>query len=76
MFLVGGIVIHKEQISIFDNNNNNNNNNNNSKNDDNNIIIIIMIMMVMINTEFFPSFYGPSAKRAGHEKKEGKNEDP
>ena len=26
-------------------------------------------------TEFFPSFYGPSAKRAGHENKEGKNED-
>ena len=25
---------------------------------------------------FFPSFYGPSAKRAGHENKEGKNEDP
>ena len=24
--------------------------------------------------EFFPSFYGPSAKRAGHENKEGKNE--
>ena len=24
-------------------------------------------------TEFFPSFYGPSAKRAGHENKEGKN---
>ena len=24
----------------------------------------------------FPSFYGPSAKRAGHENKEGKNEDP
>ena len=27
-------------------------------------------------TEFFPSFYGPSAKCAGHENKEGKNEDP
>ena len=27
-------------------------------------------------TEFFPSFYGPSSKRAGHENKEGKNEDP
>ena len=27
-------------------------------------------------TEIFPSFYGPSAKRAGHENKEGKNEDP
>ena len=27
-------------------------------------------------TEFFPSFYGPSAKRAGHKNKEGKNEDP
>ena len=27
-------------------------------------------------TEFFPSFYDPSAKRAGHENKEGKNEDP
>ena len=27
-------------------------------------------------TEFFPSFYGPNAKRAGHENKEGKNEDP
>ena len=27
-------------------------------------------------TEFFPSFYGPSAKRADHENKEGKNEDP
>ena len=27
-------------------------------------------------TEFFPSFYGPSAKRAGNENKEGKNEDP
>ena len=27
-------------------------------------------------TEFFPSFYGPSAKRASHENKEGKNEDP
>ena len=27
-------------------------------------------------TEFSPSFYGPSAKRAGHENKEGKNEDP
>ena len=27
-------------------------------------------------TEFFPSFYGPSAKRVGHENKEGKNEDP
>ena len=26
-------------------------------------------------TEFFPFFYGPSAKRAGHENKEGKNED-
>ena len=26
-------------------------------------------------TEFFPSFYGPSAKREGHENKEGKNED-
>ena len=25
---------------------------------------------------FFPSFYGPSAKRAGHVNKEGKNEDP
>ena len=27
-------------------------------------------------TEFFPSIYGPSAKRAGHENKEGKNEYP
>ena len=27
-------------------------------------------------TEVFPSFYGPSAKRAGHENKEGKNENP
>ena len=27
-------------------------------------------------TEFFPSFYGPSAKHASHENKEGKNEDP
>ena len=27
-------------------------------------------------TEFFPSFYGPSAKHAGYENKEGKNEDP
>ena len=27
-------------------------------------------------TEFFPSFYGPNAKHAGHENKEGKNEDP
>ena len=27
-------------------------------------------------TKFFPSFYGPSAKRAGHENEEGKNEDP
>ena len=27
-------------------------------------------------TEFFPSLYGPSAKCAGHENKEGKNEDP
>ena len=27
-------------------------------------------------TEYFPSFYGLSAKRAGHENKEGKNEDP
>ena len=27
-------------------------------------------------TEFFPSFYGPSAERAGHENKEGKNKDP
>ena len=27
-------------------------------------------------TEFFPSFYGPSAKCAGHENKEGKIEDP
>ena len=27
-------------------------------------------------TKFCPSFYGPSAKRAGHENKEGKNEDP
>ena len=27
-------------------------------------------------TEFFPSFYGPSAKCAGHENKEGKNENP
>ena len=27
-------------------------------------------------TEFFLSFYGPSTKRAGHENKEGKNEDP
>ena len=27
-------------------------------------------------TEFFPSFHGSSAKRAGHENKEGKNEDP
>ena len=26
--------------------------------------------------EFFPSFYGPSAKCAGHENKEGKNKDP
>ena len=26
--------------------------------------------------EFFPSFYGPSAKCASHENKEGKNEDP
>ena len=25
---------------------------------------------------FFPFFYCPSAKRAGHENKEGKNEDP
>ena len=25
-------------------------------------------------TEFFPSFYGPSAKRAGHENKEGKKQ--
>ena len=24
----------------------------------------------------FLSFYGPSAKRAGHDNKEGKNEDP
>ena len=24
----------------------------------------------------FPSFYGPSAERAGHENTEGKNEDP
>ena len=27
-------------------------------------------------TEFFPSFYGPSAKRTGRENKEGKIEDP
>ena len=27
-------------------------------------------------TEFLPSFYDPSMKRAGHENKEGKNEDP
>ena len=27
-------------------------------------------------TEFFPSFYGPSAKRAGHENREGKKKDP
>ena len=27
-------------------------------------------------TEFFPSFYGQSAKRAGHANKQGKNEDP
>ena len=27
-------------------------------------------------TEFFPSFYGPSMKRVGHENKEGKYEDP
>ena len=27
-------------------------------------------------TKFFLSFYGPSAKRTGHENKEGKNEDP
>ena len=27
-------------------------------------------------TEFFPSFYGQSAKRTGHENKEGKSEDP
>ena len=27
-------------------------------------------------TESFPSFYGPSAKRAGHENEEGKNKDP
>ena len=27
-------------------------------------------------TEFFPSFYDPSGKRAGQENKEGKNEDP
>ena len=26
--------------------------------------------------KFFPSFYGPSAKRAGHENKEGKNRGP
>ena len=26
-------------------------------------------------TEFFPSFYGSSAEHAGHENKEGKNED-
>ena len=27
-------------------------------------------------TEYFPSFYGPSSKSAGHKNKEGKNEDP
>ena len=27
-------------------------------------------------SSFFPSFYGPSAKRTGHENKEGKYEDP
>ena len=27
-------------------------------------------------TEFFPFFYGPSTKHAGHENKEGKNENP
>ena len=27
-------------------------------------------------TEFFSSFYGPSVKHAGHENREGKNEDP
>ena len=27
-------------------------------------------------TEFFSSFYGPSAKHAGHENNERKNEDP
>ena len=26
-------------------------------------------------TEFFPSFYGPSVKHAGHENKEERNED-
>ena len=27
-------------------------------------------------TKFFPSFYGPSAKRAGHQNKKGENENP
>ena len=27
-------------------------------------------------TEFFPSFYGPSANHARHENKDGKNQDP
>ena len=29
-----------------------------------------------LRTEFFPSFYGPSVKHAGHGNKEGKNKDP
>ena len=37
---------------------------------------IISIIYLLLWTEFFPSSYGPSAKRAGHEDKEGKNEDP
>ena len=32
--------------------------------------------MASYGPSFVPSFYGPSAKRMGHENKEGKNEDP
>ena len=33
------------------------------------------VCMASYGPSFFPSFYGPSTKRASHENKEGKNED-
>ena len=35
-----------------------------------------LLLAECVACEFFSSFYGPCAKRAGHENKEGKNEDP
>ena len=40
------------------------------------ILYYIILYYIILYTEFFPCFYGPRAKRAGHENKEGKNEDP